>query len=417
MNRTRLMKTCTVRIVVLSLMALGCGGGPSPEADVVGHLEGDDHAIEQGDQGDEREDPDEAHGEEGIVRMDEAALARLGLEIAEAGPGDIKITVELPGEVRVNGDRMAHVGPRVGGVAQRVLVRLGDTVRTGQLLAVIESRELADSKATYLAAAERRQLAEATFAREERLWRDKVSSEQDYLDARIGLAEAKIAQRVAEKKLHVLGFDHDEVQRLADEPDIEYASYRITAPFGGEVVDRHITIGETIPAEQNVFTIADLSSVWIDLSVYQKDLATVSAGQNVWVRPANNGVEGSGTIEFVQPLLGEDTRTALARLTMPNPGRRWKPGLFVTANVVVDAANVAIRVPRTALIRMEDGDDVVFVQTDEGFEPRPVTLGRTAPDAVEVVGGLEPGDRYVAAGGFSLKAELGKDAFGDGHGH
>lgn len=410
MNSTQLIKIYAVGLAILLLMAWGCGGAPSPDAYVEGHLKGEYPELEH-------DDHDDGHGDETIVRMDEATLARLGLQISEAGPGDLEISVELPGEVRVNGDRMAHVGPRVGGVAQRVLVRLGDTVREGQLLAVLESRELADSKAAYLAAAERHRLTEATFAREERLWRDEVSSEQDYLNARNALAEAQIALRAAEKKLHVLGFDDDEVRRLAEEPDIEYARYRITAPFDGQVIDRHITIGETIPAETSVFTIADLSSVWIDLSVYQKDLAKVDAGQQVQVRPSNNGVQGQGTIEFVQPLLGEDTRTALARITMHNPGRRWKPGMFVTASVVVDAAQVAIRVPRTALIRMDDGDDVVFVKTDEGFKPRRITLGRLAPDHVEIIDGLEPGDHFVDDGGFSLKAELGKDAFGDGHGH
>jgi cobalt-zinc-cadmium efflux system membrane fusion protein len=103
---------------------------------------------------------------------------------------------------------------------------------------------------------------------------------------------------------------------------------------------------------------------------------------------------------------------------MPNPERRWKPGMFVTAAVMVDAARVEIRVPTTALIRMEDGDDVIFVQTDEGFEPRPVALGRRSHSYVEVTSGLLTGDVYVAAGGFSLKAELGKDAFSDDdHGH
>lgn len=413
MNRNQLVKTIPVALAVLLLVGWGCGSGPSPEASVEEHANGDEHGLEH----DDHDEHGDEHGDEAVVRMDAAALARLGLQIAEAGPGDLEISVELPGEVQVNGDRMAHVGPRVGGVAREVLASLGDTVRTGQLLAVLESRDLADSKASYLAAGERNRLAEATFRREERLWREKVSSEQDYLDASNGLAEAGIELRAAEQKLHALGLGDDEVRQLGEEPDTTYTHYRITAPFDGEVIDRHITIGETISAETPVFTIADLSSVWIDLSVYQKDLASIEPGQQVQMRPANNGVKGDGTIEFVQPLLGEETRTALARITMPNKGRRWKPGMFVTASVVVDASQVAVRVPRTALIRMEDGDDVIFVETNDGFEPRPVTLGRRARDHVEVTSGLEPGERYVAAGGFSLKAELGKESFGDGHGH
>jgi cobalt-zinc-cadmium efflux system membrane fusion protein len=312
---------------------------------------------------------------------------------------------------------MAHVAPRVAGVAREVLASIGDSVRTGQLLAVLESRELADAKASYLAASERKRLADATFQREERLWREKVSSEQDYLDASNGLAEARIELRAAEQKLHALGLNEKDVGRISEQPDTEFTMYRITAPFSGEVIDRHLTIGETISAETPVFTVADLSTVWIDLSVYQKDLASVKSGQKVYVKPANNGAGGEGIIQFVQPLLGEDTRTALARITAPNPDRRWKPGMFVSATVLTDAMQVDVIIPGTALIRMNDGDQVVFVETGEGFEPRPVVLGRHTQDHAEVVSGLTPGERYVARGGFSLKAELGKDAFADGDEH
>ncbi len=407
MSRTPLIAIAPLLLAALLALAWGCGTNGSPERAAEGHDRGAGH----------EEGHDHGHDEAPAVRLDDAARARLGLQMAEAGPAELEITVELPGEVQVNGDRLAHVGPRVGGVARRVLVSLGDRVREGQLMAVLDSRELADSKAAYLAAAERLRLAEATHRREERLWQERVSSEQDYLDASNALAEARIALRAAEKTLHVLGFDEDEVDRLDQEADSEVASYRITAPFDGEVVDRHITVGETIPAEESVFTVADLATVWVDLAVHQRDLARVAAGQRVRVRSSHDGVEGVGTIRLVQPLLGEQTRTALARVTLPNPDRRWQAGAFVTATVTVDTSRADLAVPRTALIRMGDGDDVVFVETDRGFEPRPVELGRSSPDAVEVRSGLAPGDRYVAAGGFSLKAELGKGSFGDGHGH
>ena len=409
MKRNQTTKTGSLALVLLLVVSWGCGSGSVPEAPIQKHTDGDEHG--------EQHDAHDEHGGEQVVRLDSATVDRLGLQMAVAGPGDLEITVELPGEVQVNGDRMAHVAPRVVGVAREVLVSLGDTVRPGQVLAVLESRELADAKASYLAANERKRLADSTFQREERLWRGKVSSEQDYLDASNGLAEARIELRAAEQKLHALGFDEDEVGRIAEEPDTEFTRYRISAPFSGEVIDRHLTIGETISAGTPVFTVADLSTVWIDLSVYQKDLASVKSGQHVDLRPANNGVGGEGTIEFVQPLVGEDTRTALARITTPNLDRRWKPGMFVSATVVTDAVQAELRIPLTALIRMDDGDQVVFVETDEGFEPRPVVLGRRTRDHAEVVSGLEPGERYVAKGGFSLKAELGKESFGDGHGH
>lgn len=381
------------------LVALGCGGGAlelthAPAGDV----------------------PD-IHDEERAVLLDEDTIARFGIETAVAGPGRLAVITELPGEVQVDGDRMAHVAPRVGGVVRGVFASLGDEVRAGQLMAVLESRELADAKADFLAANERLGLARATFEREERLWRNKISSEQDYLDARNGLAEARIATRTAEQKLHALGFTQEEVADLGEQHDADLTLYRVTAPFGGTVIGRHITLGETVSASESVFTVADLSTVWIDLSVYQKEIGVVRAGQSVRVSTAH-GDEAELPIAFVQPLVGEETRTALARIIADNSQGVWHPGCFVTARVATSIAEeVPVLAPLSAVIRMEDGDDVVFVETEHGFEPRGVSLGRRSKDEVEIVAGLEPGERYVVRGGFSLKAELGKEAFGEGHGH
>ena len=396
-------------LAVVLLGTWACGGGPAPEADRDLHDDASEHV--EGDEGHEE------HEEKLLVRLDAGSLERLGLEILVAGPGELEVITELPGEVQVNGDLLAHVGPRVGGVAREVLVSLGDTVRAGQLLAVLESRELADAKADFLAANVRLGLADATFKREERLWQEKVSSEQDYLDARNQQAEARIAYRSAEQKLHALGFSQTEVKNLPEQHEVVLTQYRITAPFSGTVIEKHITLGETVTAETSVFTVADLSSVWIDLAVYQKDIGAVRAGQAARVT-TNHGDEAELTIDFVQPLVGEQTRTALARIIAPNPDGAWHPGCFVTARVTMGVTESSgLVVPSTAVIRMEDGDEVVFVQTDEGFEPRPVAIGRRTRNHLEVVSGLVAGDRYVAAGGFNLKAELGKSSFGDGHGH
>ncbi len=398
--------------LALALALLGawaCGGGPGPEAGRDQHVDGSEHV--------EGDDGHDEHGDELLVRLEANALERLGLEILVAGPGELEVITELPGEVQVNGDLMAHVGPRVGGVAREVLVSLGDTVRAGQLLAILESRDLADAKAAFLAANVRLELADATFKREERLWREKISSEQDYLDALNKRAEARIEYRAAEQKLHALGFSQFEVEKLPKQHDVVLTEYRITAPFSGTVIAKHITLGETVTAETSVFTVADLSSVWIDLAVYQKDIGAIRAGQVARVS-TNHGDEAELSIDFVQPLVGEQTRTALARIIAPNPDGARHPGCFVTARVAMgETESSGLVVPSTAVIRMEDGDQVVFVETDEGFEPRPVVIGKRTRDHIEVVSGLVAGDRYVGRGGFSLKAELGKSDFGDGHGH
>jgi len=361
-------------------------------------------------------DDTEIHAEERLVHVAPEMLDELGIRIETAKSGSVELITELPGEVQVNGDRMAHVAPRVGGVVKEVFVSLGDSVRRGQILAVLESRELADAKAVFLATAERLKLADATFRREERLWKERISSEQDYLDARRGQAEARIERRAAEQKLHALGFSQDDLDGFVDKHDAEFTVYRLTAPFDGTVIDRHITIGETVDAGFPVLTVADLETVWIDLSVYQREIGVVKSGQTARVF-TEHGEEAVLEIDFVQPLVGEDTRTATARIVAPNTDHIWHPGCFVTAAVTTSQTRARVVVPASAIIRMADGDEVVFVEMDEGFEPRLIELGRRSKNGVEVVSGLEPGERFVAEGGFSLKAELGKDAFGDGHGH
>jgi cobalt-zinc-cadmium efflux system membrane fusion protein len=397
MNLDQIIKATSLSITLL-LGTSGCGSGPADETSAHGRASSDEH-------------PSPA-----VVQIDAADLDRMGIRIAEAGPADLEVTTELPGEVQVNGDRMAHVAPRVGGVVREVHASLGDTVRRGQLLADLVSRELADAKAAFLAAAERMTLADATHRREERLWKEKVSSEQDFLDARRNRAEARIELRTAEQKLHALGVPQSQLDQLPNQHDAMFTEYKLTAPFAGTIIDRHITIGETVSAGTPVFTVADLQTVWIDLSVYQKEIGTVRKGQSVRVgTPHGDDVELS--IDFVQPLVGEDTRTATARIIAPNPDGIWHPGCFVTARVTTSKTEARVVVPVSAVIRMEDGDDVVFVEADEGFEPRHVVLGRRTRDHAEVVSGLDQGERYVEAGGFILKAELGKDAFGDPHGH
>ncbi len=400
-NSRRVLRTgIRASVVALSLLAvIGCGG--SPQSAEPTHVE-DEH---------------DQHADERVVHIEDVNLEALGIEIATAEPGRLEVIAELPGEVQVDGDRMAHVAPRVGGVVREVRASLGDTVRKGQLLAVLSSRELADAKATYLAATERLHMADATFAREERLFKGKISSEQDYLDAKQNRAEGRIESRASEQKLLALGVTAEEIRRLPDSHEVALTDYRLLSPFDGTVIDRHITLGETVAAEDPVFTVADLSTVWIDLSVYQRDIGAVRAGQTVRVE-TNHGDEAELEIDFVQPLVGEETRTALARIIAPNPDGDWHPGCFVKAKVATSSGNEArVVVPDTAVIRMSDGDDVVFVLTDEGFEPVVVTLGQRSGDRVEVVSGLEPGERFVSRGGFSLKAELGKASFGDGHGH
>lgn len=359
------------------------------------------------------EDHDEA---EGMVRLSEEEQKRFGIEVAAVGPGKLADYVSIPGEVTLNADRMAHIVPRLSGVVREVRKNVGDMVRQGEVMAVIESRELADAKAEYLAASERMALARAKFEREERLWRKKISAEQDYLDAKQALAESRIATRSAEQKLHALGFSDDYVRRLPSHPDTSYTRYEIVAPFNATVIEKHITLGETLKEDADAFLVADLDTVWVNLNVYPKDLPQVRQGQEVFIASGQDTPETRGVISYVSPLVKEETRTALARVVLPNPQGLWRSGTFVTARVAVGGEPAGLVLPKTALQTVED-KAVVFVKTTEGFQAKPVTIGRTNETHTEITAGLSTGEHCAVTGTFTLKAQLSKGAFGDGHNH
>lgn len=192
--------------------------------------------------------------------------------------------------------------------------------------------------------------------------------------------------------------------------------YEVKALMNGTVIERHLVVGELIKEGITAFVIADLTEVWAELRIYQKDLGAVRKGQRAAIAAGHGVAEGQGQISYVAPMVDEKTRTGLARVVLPNPDGRWRPGLFVTARVTVDEIEAPLLIPKTALQTVEE-KTCVFVQTEKGFEPRPVTLGRANDTSVEVTSGLSAGQRYVTQGAFTLKAELSKAAFGDEHGH
>ena len=342
---------------------------------------------------------------EGRVRMDEAKAKTTGIELRTAGPAKIRSTLQLQGEIQFNQDRVAHVVPRLAGVVVKAAKNLGDQVKKGELLAVLESQTLADLKSEHHAAQTRLEMARGTFEREKRLWEEKISAQQDYLASRQALTEAEIAHRNAEQKLLALGLTHEAVMRSAGADGL--TRYDIRAPIDGVVTEKHLAVGEAVKEDASIFTIADLSTVWAEMTIYPKDLAAVKLGQKVMVRVSALNAEAEGRVSYVGSLIGEQTRSAKARVTLPNPERSWRPGLFVTVDLVQDETEVPVAVSVDAIQTYRNGK-VVFGRFGEFFEARPVELGRSDGKTVEVLSGLAPGTAYAATNSFVLKADLGK---------
>jgi membrane fusion protein, heavy metal efflux system len=358
---------------------------------------------------------------QGRVRLSPEALQGAGIDVREAGPARIKTRLELPGEIKLDQDRLAHVVPRFAGVVTAVHKNLGDRVKKGEVIALVDSLELAEAKGQYIESVHRLELAQTSFIREQSLWRNKISPEQDYLNSRHALEEAEIAKQVAAQKLLALGLSHADLATLSIEPEGPVrlhrlrtpfreqmlTCYKIRAPLDGVVIEKHLVLGEAIKEDTAIFMIADLSTVWGEFSVYAKDLNAVRLGQEVTVKSEVLALEATATVSYLGPLVGEETRSARAHVHIPNPEGRWRPGLFVMVEVVQEERRVPVAVAAEAIQTYRDWQ-VVFAQYGDWFEMRPLELGRSDGQWVEVVRGLSAGERYAARNSFVLKAELGK---------
>ena len=605
----------------------------------------------------------------GTVSLSPSEAERAGIRLASAGPGTIERRVRLPGEIRLNDDRAAHIVPRAEGIVTDVLVRVGDRVAKGQVLATLESAELAEAKLRYLTAQNELSccaidltraealresaqelvtllgteptlddlltaglddmgeahgrlvsayaelvFAKASHEREEGLVQESLSSvaehqaagnaykkaygkyvaarsalsfetERDLFEAQTARQNTELVVRTSRKTLLVLGLTADDVESLSaepagedpehecDEPDCaeclaeglhgagadgdgpeghsdllplnvlpagagpghdcddpgcadclaegphgagadgdgpedhsdllplnvlpagagpghdcddpdcadclaeglhgagadgdgpedhsgllllnvlpagagpgddcddpncadclaegshgagadhrapvdHFGLYSLRAPFDAVVTQKHITIGEKLSGDADALTVADMSTVWVDLSVNQKDLPYVEEGQMVHIFVGEGVPDVKGTIAYVFPVVDATTRTCTARVIVRNPDRRLRPGLFVSADVHVGLINAEVLVPKGALQRIDD-ERIVFVPIEGGFEARSVSVGRSSATHVEIEAGLEPGDDYVAEGAFQLKAEMVTSGLGAhaGHGH
>lgn len=345
------------------------------------------------------ESEDEQEHEEKVfssfVAIDGSRAEAHGIAVKKAMPGTLAMQLHARGKVVFQPNLVAHILPSITGIAKQVEKTIGDHVEAGEVLAILESREMAEIKAEYLAALAKEKLASSIGQREERLYQKGVSSEQEYLNAQIALEEAKIQSELAHQRLLAFGLD--------DLSNSNLRYYEIRSPIKGTIVSRDITFGEYVENTAPIFVVADLEKVWIELGIYPKDIAKVKAGQEVEVE----GIKSK--ILFVSPVIDDETITVNAVVEVDNKEGILKPGLFVSAQIQVEEEKVPLIVKKTA-IQMLDGEPVVFLQKGEGFEKTGVRLGRSDDENIEVVAGIEIGSKYAATNAFLLKADLGKDS-------
>ena len=305
----------------------------------------DTHSDDKEDHHDEHDDHDahgkkeghDEHEEEVKLQLDAKTLKEFGVKIETAESGQITKTKLFPGEISIHLDYLAHITPRFPGVVKKIYQHIGDTVKKGDLLAVIESND-------------------------------------------------------------------------------SLTPYKIKSPISGTIIEKHLTLGESVEANSHAFEIANLNTVWVTFSIFQDKFGEIEKGQSAIIQSSNGKHQMNGVISYISPTVDQHTRTQMGRIVISNKNNHWKPGMFVDVNVVFSRLKGGIVVPNSAIQKI-DNKPFIFIKENDEFDPHPVQLGESDTQHVIVKSGLNRGEKYVADGGFILKAEFEKGSMSDGHNH
>lgn len=434
---------------------------------------------------------------EGRAEFSPEAVKNAGLVFKKAGPGKLVTTLRLPGEIGLNEEKVVHIVPRVDGVVKKVFKDLGDQVSRGEIIAVLESRELAEAKIKYLSgikqadmamadldretkvfentqrmldlleqdidpeeiylqlkdlvigksrellipASAKLKLAKSIYHREKGLLEKGISSEAEYLialedyksaEARYIALREKISYdgewtlrqkkknlevdqlnlQTANQKLLALGLTPEEVDILTEQDEQQFSQYELRATLNGTVIQKHLTTGEAVKKDDDIFLLADLSEVWVNFAIPEKELKKVRLGQKVFFKNGTKVLRAK--MSYLSSIIDEKTRTVTGQVVVANKGGDLRPGGYVTVELVLAERKVPVVVEPDAIQNFRDWS-VVFVKYGSLLEARPLELGENDGKGVEVLQGLKAGEQYVAENSYAVKAEIEKS--GATHSH
>lgn len=413
MNQTKKLIIILVTTFIIGILAASSVSQVRASAQTSTEAQKDTHGHDE-ESSTDSDIGDDGHGhgsgghseEEGFIKLSAAQISAAEIETAPVTSGMLVKAVAAPGRIAVNADAQAKIVPKLSGTAARVLKQLGDPVEKGELLAVIESREMADAAAEYLASWRAEELARSTYEREERLWNQQVTAEQDYLTAKNAHQAAKIKLDLARQKLHAIGLSDRDVATLSKlVNESQFRFYEIRSPIAGHVTVRDVVLGQVVSTDKDIFTIADLSTVWVEMAVPPSDLPYAKEGQEVRIQAGTKN--GVAKIVAISPVIDPETRSAKAIAELDNAASEWRIGDYVDSLLIAGTQAVDLMVPRGA-VQSIGGSAVVFANEGGGFKARLITTGREDTLNVEILSGLEFGETIATSNTFTLKAELGK---------
>lgn len=335
-------------------------------------------------------------------------VERAGIRIVAARKGTATTRLHLPAVVQPNAYKNVDVTSLVAGRITQVRAELGQAVMLNEMLATVYSPELADAQTAFIQAKAARDAHGLALTRTQRLYAIGAVSRQELEKMTAEATEMDRAQEVARSRLVLLGIPEDKAQRIASPADV-ITTFEVKAPIAGVITKRNANPGLNIDPATPLFTVTDLSTVWVVADLYERDFASVGVGSPVTITTAAYpALELRGRVNYIDPQVQAETRTAKLRAEVANSRDRLRLGMFVDVSIAGRSGRPVVTVPKTA-VQMMGSQSVVFVSTGPGrFVPRAVTAGDTLGDNVAISSGLEPGDMVVAEGAFFLRAERGR---------
>jgi cobalt-zinc-cadmium efflux system membrane fusion protein len=392
----------------MTLLTVGCGKKEALEEGKTAAVAEDKSSTHEG---------NDKKDEHGVVTLSQDMQKSSGIEVKQVDMEEAAVPISATAVIEMNMDRTAKISPRVTGKAVRIIASQGDRVKAGQALAYLDSVELDQIWSDYRKAQGKVELARRNLQREETLFQKKISPEKDVLKARQELDEAEADINFAKERFRLVGVD---VAKFASSKgDGNHPLVPVSSSVGGIVIEKEVTQGEIVSPDKILFLVADLSTLWVVIDVYEKDASRLKVGTGVKLSvTAFPDKVFKGKISYIADVVDEKTRTEKARVTIDNAGGLLKPGMF--ASVLIEARNVGaerlIAVPEEA-VQIESAARYVFVQiSPDKFKRRDIETGRSLGKSLEVTAGLKEGEVVAVKGAFILKSELKKGELeGDAH--
>jgi len=332
------------------------------------------------------------------IRYSADYAQRAEITFAPAEKSNFAPLVSVTGTVTFDAERMAAVGARIAGRVSRILKLEGESVQASDVLAEIESAELGEAQAALLAARAHAEVATTNEKREKELADERISAVREAELAAASAVAARAELDAAEQKVRALGGSPEGVPGIL----------RLRSPIAGKVIERNVSRGQSVEATHTAFRVADLSRVWVELAVFERQLSAIRENDAVDILPQGDGRrEVTGRIAHIGDVIDLETRTAPVRVVVANPDVLLRPGQSVLANIHTSSpAAASLLLPRAAVTSV-DGKPTVFVSHDAlSVEPRTVLLGGQDAEHVEIVSGIQTGERVAITGVFALKSEI-----------